>query len=268
MDHYRIEPGSRLDVSEIDPGEKAAFADLKKTSSLPVLTGMNSKLADLQRLLWSDGERSLLIVLQAMDTGGKDGTIRKVFSGVNPQGVDVHGFGVPGPHEIAHDYLWRVHLRTPTKGRITVFNRSHYEDVLVVRVNDIAPRDVWSRRYEHIRNFESMLSDEGTEIVKIMLHISKDEQKERLQARLDDPSKNYKFNPSDLSSRAKWDDYMEAYQDAISETSTESAPWYVVPADRKWYRNLVISQILIDTLQKMDLAYPVADFDPSTVTID
>lgn len=229
---------------------------------------MNRELADLQRLLWSDGGKSLLIVLQAMDTGGKDGTIRKVFSGVNPQGVDVHGFGVPGPHEVAHDYLWRVHLRTPMKGRITVFNRSHYEDVLVVRVNDLAPRDVWSRRYEHIRNFESMLSDEGTEIVKIMLHISKDEQRQRLRARLDDPSKNYKFNQSDLSSRARWNEYMEAYQDAIAETTTEVAPWYVVPADRKWYRNLVISQILIDTLERMDLAYPVADFDPSKITID
>lgn len=268
MDHYRIQPGSHVDLSVIDPGEKATFAELNKKSSIPVLRGMNRELADLQRLLWSDGGKSLLIVLQAMDTGGKDGTIRKVFSGVNPQGVDVHGFGVPGPHEMAHDYLWRVHLRAPTKGRITVFNRSHYEDVLVVRVNDLAPRDVWSRRYEHIRNFESMLSDEGTEIVKIMLHISKDEQRQRLQSRLDDPSKNYKFNPSDLSSRAKWNEYMEAYQDAIAETTAEAAPWYVVPADRKWYRNLVISQILIDTLEMMDLAYPVADFDPSKITID
>jgi len=218
--------------------------------------------------LWADGSQALLVVLQAMDTGGKDGTIRKVFSGVNPQGVDVTGFGVPGPHEAEHDYLWRVHQRTPARGRIAVFNRSHYEEVLVVRVNDLAPKEVWSARYGHIRDFEKMLSDEGTTIVKIMLHISKDEQKQRLQERLDDPSKNYKFDPNDLISRANWDAYMAAYEEAISRTSTENAPWYVVPSDRKWYRNIVISQILIDTIKGMDLAYPVADFDPSSVVID
>jgi PPK2 family polyphosphate:nucleotide phosphotransferase len=268
MDHYRIQPGSRIDLSAIDPGEKAAFGNLKKSSSLSVLEDLNSELSELQRLLWGDGRRSLLMVLQAMDTGGKDGTIRKVFSGVNPQGVDVHGFGAPGPHEAEHDYLWRVHLRAPARGRIAVFNRSHYEDVLVVRVNNLVPEDVWSRRYEHIRHFEAMLVDEGTVIVKIMLHISADEQKERLQARLDDSSKNYKFDPSDLSSRERWDDYMVAYEDAISKTSTEDSPWHVVPSDRKWYRNLVVSQILIDTIRGMDLAYPVAAFDPSTVTFE
>lgn len=268
MLQHQITPGSNVDLSTIDAGEKSAFSDLKKETSRPVLTEMNRELAELQRLLWSDGTQSLLFVLQAMDTGGKDGTIRNVFSGVNPQGVDVHGFGVPGPHEMDHDYLWRIHQRTPAKGRIAVFNRSHYEDVLVVRVNDLVPRDVWSRRYEHIRSFESMLDDEGTTIVKIMLHISKDEQRERLQARLDDPSKNYKFNPNDLASRELWDEYMAAYEEAISRTSTEKAPWYVVPADRKWYRNLVISQILIDTIKGMNLAYPEADLDPSTVVID
>lgn len=268
MERYRIPAGSQVDLATIDPGEKAAYRNLKKSSSLSHLADMNRELAELQRLLWGDGRRSLLLVLQAMDTGGKDGTIRKVFSGVNPQGVDVHGFGVPGPHEADHDYLWRVHLRTPAKGRIAVFNRSHYEDVLVVRVNELVPQETWSRRYDHIRDFESMLVDEGTTIVKIMLHISKAEQKERLQARLDDPSKNYKFNPSDLSSREKWDDYMEAYEAAIAETSTEAAPWHVVPSDRKWYRNLVVSQILIDTIKSLDLAYPTADFDPASVVID
>ena len=267
MEHYRINPDATVDLSTIDAGEKSAFEDLNKKSSLSVLNAMNRELAELQRLLWGDGEQSMLLVLQAMDSGGKDGTIRKVFSGVNPQGVDVYGFGVPGPHETAHDYLWRVHQRTPAKGRIAIFNRSHYEDVLVVRVNQLRPEAVWSRRYEHILNFEKMLTEEGTTIVKIMLHISKEEQKERLQARLDDPSKNYKFNPSDLSSRERWDDYMIAYQDAISLTSTETAPWYVVPADRKWYRNLVISQILIDTIKDMHLSYPEADFDPSSVSI-
>ena len=268
MDRYRILPGSVVDLSEIDPGEKTAFHQLKKVSSVPVLAEMNRELAELQRLLWSDGSRSVLVVFQAMDTGGKDGTIRKVFSGVNPQGVDVYGFGVPGPHEAAHDYLWRIHLRAPAEGRIGVFNRSHYEDVLVVRVNDLVPERVWSRRYEQIRDFEEMLHDEGTTIVKIMLHISKDEQKQRLQARLDDPSKNYKFNPSDLSSREKWNEYMIAYDDAISLTSTDYAPWYIVPSDRKWYRNLVVSQILIDTIRSMDLAYPISDFDLSKIAID
>lgn len=268
MERYQVHQGDQVDLSSIDPGEKAAFPSLKKSSSLDVLADMNRELAQLQRLLWGDGRRSVLLVLQAMDTGGKDGTIRKVFSGVNPQGVDVHGFGVPGPHEADHDYLWRVHLRTPARGRIAVFNRSHYEDVLVVRVNDLVSKDVWAKRYRHIREFERMLEDEGTTIVKVMLHISKAEQKERLQARLDDPSKNYKFNPSDLSSREKWDDYMEAYEAAIAETSTEAAPWHVVPSDRKWYRNLVVSQILIDTIKSLDLAYPTADFDPASVVID
>jgi PPK2 family polyphosphate:nucleotide phosphotransferase len=268
MEHYRIKQESTVDLSKIDAREKTAFQNLNKKSSLPVLDDMNVELAELQRLLWGDGGQSVLLVLQAMDSGGKDGTIRKVFSGVNPQGVDVYGFGVPGPHEIAHDYLWRVHQRTPAKGRIAIFNRSHYEDVLVVRVNELRREEIWSRRYEHIRNFENMLTEEGTTIVKIMLHISKQEQKERLQARLDDPSKNYKFNPSDLSSRERWDDYMVAYQDAIALTSTDAAPWYVVPADRKWYRNLVISQILIDTIKGMHLSYPEADFDPTSVTIE
>ncbi len=268
MEHYRINPESTVDLSKIDAAEKTLFQNLNKKSSLSVLDDMNCELAELQRLLWGDGEQSLLVVLQAMDSGGKDGTIRKVFSGVNPQGVDVHGFGVPGPHEAAHDYLWRVHQRTPARGRIAVFNRSHYEDVLVVRVNELRPEKVWSKRFEHIRNFERMLTEEGTTIVKIMLHISKEEQRERLQARLDDPSKNYKFNPSDLASRERWDHYMVAYQDAIALTSTNAAPWHVVPADRKWYRNLVISQILIDSIKGMHLSFPVADFDPSAVTIE
>jgi PPK2 family polyphosphate:nucleotide phosphotransferase len=267
MERYRIRPGSMVDLARIDPREKVAFDYLTKSSSQNVLATMNRELSELQRLLWSDGDQALLVVLQAMDTGGKDGTIRKVFSGVNPQGVDVHGFGVPGPHEAAHDYLWRVHRRTPARGRIGVFNRSHYEDVLVVRVNNLVPESVWSKRYKQIRDFEEMLCDEGTTIVKIMLNISKAEQKERLQARLDDPSKNYKFNPSDLSSREKWDEYMVAYDDAISLTSADRAPWYIVPSDRKWYRNLVVSQILIDTIRDMGIAYPVTEFDLAGIII-
>lgn len=268
MDRYRIMPDESFDITAFDPRDISAFPDLKKRTSKGVLEKLHTELAELQRLLWADGSKSLLVVLQAMDTGGKDGTIRKVFSGVNPQGVDVYGFGVPSERELDHDYLWRVHQRTPADGRIAIFNRSHYEDVLVVRVAGLAPEAVWSRRFAHIRNFEQMLVDEGTTVVKIMLNISKAEQKERLEARLADPAKHYKFNPSDLKTRAEWDDYMLAYQDAIERTSTSDAPWFVVPADRKWYRNLVVASILIDALRSMDLSYPEPDFDPNGITID
>ncbi len=267
MDLYRIAPGTAPALVDRNPRDKTAYKDLKKATSGPTLAQKQKELAALQRLLWADGSRSLLVVLQAMDTGGKDGTIRKVFSGVNPQGVDVTGFGVPTEEELAHDYLWRVHRHTPAKGRIGVFNRSHYEDVLVVRVAEIAPEPVWRRRYDHIVAFEQMLADEGTAVVKIMLHISKDEQKERLEARLEDPSKSYKFNPGDLKSRAAWAEYMAAYEEAIERTTTDAAPWFVVPADRKWHRNLVVADILIDTLKAMDLSYPEAEFDVTDFAI-
>jgi PPK2 family polyphosphate:nucleotide phosphotransferase len=267
MDRYRIPSGVKVDLGSRDPRDKSAFADLKKVTSGPALSQRRLRLAELQQRLWADGSHALLVVLQAMDTGGKDGTIRKVFSGVNPQGVDVIGFGVPSDEEMDHDYLWRVHAHAPGKGRIAVFNRSHYEDVLVVRVNGLVPVARWSKRYGHIREFEQMLTDEGTTVVKIMLHISKEEQKERLEARLDDPAKGYKFNPSDLDSRAQWSGYMRAYGDALAETSTDTAPWFVVPADRKWHRNLVVSQILIEALESMELEYPEPQVDLSTVTI-
>ena len=267
MEKYRVEPGGGFSLDSVDPRDRSAFPGLGKKSSVAELRLMRRRLADLQRVLWADAGRAVLLVLQAMDTGGKDGTIRKVFTGVNPQGIDVRGFGVPSELEREHDYLWRVHLQAPRKGRIGIFNRSHYEDVLVVRVNELVPQARWQKRYEHIRAFERILLDEGTVIVKIMLHISKQEQRERLQARLEDPAKNYKFNPSDLDSRARWDDYMAAYEDAINETSTEEAPWYVVPSDRKWHRNLVVSQILIDTLESLDLTYPEAEHDLSSIRI-
>lgn len=268
IDRYRVTPGQRPDLDGIDTRDISVYPDLKKRTSIAELERLNDHLAELQRKLWADGRHSVLIVLQAMDTGGKDGTIRKVFSGVNPQGVDVHGFGVPSELERSHDYLWRVHFRTPAFGRIAIFNRSHYEDVLVVRVNDLVPEERWRRRYGHIRDFERLLTDEGTTVRKIMLHISKDEQKERLEERLVDPSKNYKFNPSDLDSRARWPSYMEAYAEALAETSTVDAPWYVVPADRKWYRNLIVSRIVIDAIESLDLEYPEADFDPGQVAVD
>ena len=257
MNSYRIAPGEDVDLRQIDTRDISAFPDLSKKTSLPVLGAMRQELSALQRILWADAQRSLLVVFQAMDTGGKDGTIRKVFSGANPQGVDVVGFGVPSEEELRHDYLWRIHQHAPANGRIGVFNRSHYEDVLVVAVNNLVPREQWSKRYAHIRDFEQLLVDEGTTIVKIMLHISKDEQRDRLQARLADPSKNYKFNPGDLKVRGQWDVYMDAYETAITETSTDASPWFVVPADRKWYRNLVVAEILIEALSGLDLRYPV-----------
>ena len=203
-DMYRIQPGETLDLAALDTRDVGLYPELSKKSSPEVLAGLTKRLSELQQMLWADGERSLLVVIQAMDTGGKDGTIRRVFSGVNPQGVDVHGFGVPSELELAHDYLWRIHARTPSDGRIGIFNRSHYEDVLVVRVLSLVPQQRWSKRFHHIRAFEQMLADEGTAIVKIMLNISKDEQKDRLEARLADPAKTYKFNPGDLGTRARW----------------------------------------------------------------
>lgn len=252
---YRIAPESDLVWGDHDPDAKTGFEGGKRDgkAELPKLT---KRLAELQRRLWAESKQSLLVILQATDTGGKDGTIRHVFRGVNPQGVHVRGFRQPSEWELGHDYLWRVHHRTPEDGAITVFNRSHYEDVLVVRVHDLVPEEVWSRRYHHIREFERMLSDEGTRIVKIYLNISKDEQAQRLQARLDQPDKNWKFRQADLADRDSWDDFRLAYREAIERTSTAYAPWYVVPANRKWYRNLVVSNILIDTLEDMGPRYP------------
>ena len=229
-----------------------------------------AELVELQKKLFASKSASLLVVLQAMDAAGKDSTIRAVMSGLNPAGVMVHPFGVPTEEERGHDYLWRIHQHAPEDGYIAVFNRSHYEDVLVVRVKELAPEKVWKRRYDHIANFEQMLADEGTEIVKIFLNVSKDEQKERFQERLDRPDKNWKFRTGDLDDRALWDDFMEAYTDALEKTSTKDAPWYVVPADKKWARNVVIARILRHHLERIDPQYPEpdGDIDFDTVEID
>jgi PPK2 family polyphosphate:nucleotide phosphotransferase len=252
---YRIPPDAHIDWASHDPDSKTGFEDGKNAgkAELPQLT---KRLAELQRRLWAESRQSLLIILQATDTGGKDGTIRHVFRGVNPQGVHVRSFGRPSEWELQHDYLWRVHAHVPEDGAITVFNRSHYEDVLVARVHELVPEVVWSRRYHHIREFERMLADEGTRIVKIFLNISKEEQAERLRARLEEPDKAWKFRRDDLADRESWDDFRRAYKDAIEQTSTDYAPWYVVPANSKWYRNLVVSNILIGTLEDMDPQYP------------
>ncbi len=264
---YRVEPGSRVDLSEWDPNDKSAFPD-GKDEGRERLLALNQELEELQELLYGEHEHKVLIVLQAMDTAGKDGTIRHVFEGVNPQGVRVAGFKKPTPEELDHDYLWRVHKHTPGKGEIVIFNRSHYEDVLVVRVHNLVPKKVWSRRYDHINGFERLLADEGTTILKFFLHIDLDEQKERLQARLDEPHKHWKFDPGDLKERKLWPEYVKAYEDAISKTSTEYAPWYIVPSNRKWYRNLAIGTVIVETLKGLDMRYPEPSFDPAGIRIE
>jgi len=258
MEKYRIQPGESVDLSKWDPNDKSVFP-LKKKDGKKLLLELNEELETLQELLFAEGKHRILIVLQAMDTGGKDGTIRHVFEGVNPQGVKVASFKAPSKEELAHDYLWRIHQHTPKKGQITIFNRSHYEDVLVVRVHNLVPKEIWSRRYEHIRAFEKMLADEGTTILKFYLHIDLEEQKERLQARLDEPNKNWKFSKADLEERKYWNQYTKAFEEAFEKTSTETAPWYVIPANRKWYRNLVISSIIIEKLKELDMTYPEAE---------
>jgi PPK2 family polyphosphate:nucleotide phosphotransferase len=210
----------------------------------------------LQYKMWAQGVHKLLVVLQALDTGGKDGAIRKTFGPLNPQGVKTVAFKRPTDEELAHDYLWRVHEHTPAAGKIQIFNRSHYEDVLVVRVHNYVPESRWRKRYKHIRDFEEMLADEGTMILKFMLHISKEEQRERLQQRLDDPERHWKFDKGDLKERALWDDYQAAFQELLTQTSRPHAPWYVIPADRKWYRNLCISTIVRQTLESAELEWP------------
>ena len=255
---WRVEPGTEVRLADIDTAGKAGAPGDKKA------TGEASKeqydrLADLQERLYAEGERSLLVVLQALDAGGKDGTIKHVFRGLNPAGCRVVSFKVPSEEERAHDFLWRVHAHTPGKGEVVVFNRSHYEDVLIVRVHDLVPPDVWRPRYEFINDFEANLSAAGTRVVKLFLHISKEEQAKRFQARLDDPSKHWKFRTGDLAERARWDDYAAAFEEAITRTSTAQAPWYIVPADRKWYRNWAVGRILVETLDDMNPQYPEGD---------
>lgn len=252
---YRVKPESKVKLKAWDPNDDGKI-DGGKDEGKELLVDVNARLEALQELLYAEGKHKVLIVLQATDTGGKDGTIRHVFDGVNPQGVKVASFKKPTEEELAHDYLWRIHKQTPGKGEITIFNRSHYEDVLVVRVHDIVPKKVWNRRYEHINAFEKMLADEGTTILKFYLHIDKDEQKERLQARLDEPHKTWKFAKGDLAERKLWNDYQEAFEAMLEKTSTDWAPWYVIPANRKWYRNLLISQIIVDTLEGLGMEYP------------
>jgi PPK2 family polyphosphate:nucleotide phosphotransferase len=256
VEKLRVAPGDQVDLAQRSTNDMFGMA---KESAPAAMADMKGRLDLLQQRLYAEGRRSVLLVFQAMDAAGKDGTIRNTLSGLNPAGVRVTSFKAPGGPEAAHDYLWRIHAACPARGEIGVFNRSHYEDVLVVRVKSFAPEKQWRRRYHHIRDFERILHDEGTSVVKCFLHVSKDKQAERLQERLDDPEKHWKFRAADLQDRALWDDYQRAYRDAIQETSTKDAPWFVIPADRNWVRNLAVARILLETLEQIDPKVPLPE---------
>jgi PPK2 family polyphosphate:nucleotide phosphotransferase len=262
----KVRPGTKIRLRDIDPDNTGGYAS--KDETLQCLDKLRERLSTLQEALYAEDQRSLLIVLQAMDTGGKDGALKSIMTGINPAGVQVTSFKAPSSEELSHDFLWRVHKAVPDKGIIGVWNRSHYEDVLIVRVHKLVEKKVWQARYEDINNFEAMLARNGVTLLKFFLHISKDEQKERLQARLDNPEKNWKFNPGDLKERALWDDYQDAFEDALNKCSTEHAPWTVVPANKKWARNIALAEAVVEALETMKPQYPKANFDPKSIVID
>ncbi len=263
-DKYLIKPSRMVDLAEIPTDDTRGVT---KPEGKEQLEALAERLVKLQNVFYADGSRALLVVFQGMDTSGKDGVIRDVFGPLNAQGCYVESFKVPAGAETRHDYLWRVHAKCPQKGMIGIFNRSHYEDVGVVRVHNLVPPATWNNRYRHIKEFERMLADEGTIIRKFFLHISKEEQRERLEARLADPDKHWKFDPKDVEERKFWDAYQEAYSDAIGATSTKHAPWHVVPSDHKWYRNLVVATVMVQTLGALNLEYPTPDFDPKKIKV-
>jgi len=264
---YRVKPGTRVDMSSFDAGDTSAFKG-GKDDTAELFGNLNDRLEALQEMLWAEGRHKLLIVLQGMDTSGKDGTIRHVFDGVNPLGVRVAAFKVPTEAELAHDFLWRVHPVVPGKGEMVIFNRSHYEDVLAARVHGFVPPAVWKERFGQINDFEKVLAETGTIILKFFLFIDADEQKERLQERLDDPTKRWKFRKGDLDDRRLWKEYMAAYEDVLSRTSTKQAPWYVVPSNRKWYRNLVVASVIVDALERLDMKYPEPEEDLAGIVVE
>jgi PPK2 family polyphosphate:nucleotide phosphotransferase len=255
LDRYLVEPGRKVKLSNWDPNETGDIQGGKQEGQAE-FADLNQKLEELQELLYAEHKHKILVILQAMDTGGKDGAIRHVFERVNPQGVRVANFKTPTEVELDHDYLWRIHQQVPARGELVIFNRSQYEDVLIVRVHDLVPAEVWRQRFDQINDFEQMLAENGTTILKFYLHIGQAEQKERLQARLDNPNKHWKFRKGDLDERKLWDDYMQAYEDVLNKTSTEHAPWFIIPANRKWFRDLAISRILVDTLEGLKMKFP------------
>ncbi|HYE63855.1 MAG TPA: polyphosphate kinase 2 family protein [Phycisphaerales bacterium] len=260
-----VAPGSSPRLADIDPSNTHG---LTKSSAEPLHTRNVERLSKLSELLWADNRYAILVVLQGMDTSGKDGTIRNVMTGINPRDCRVVNFRRPTEAELEHDFLWRVHAACPRRGEIGVFNRSHYEDVLVVRVHNLVPQDQWELRYDHINDFEKLLHESGTRILKCFLHISKDEQKERLEARLADPVKNWKFEAGDIHERKHWDEYQRAYEAVLERCSTDVAPWYVIPANKKWFRNLAVSSLLVELLESLDLKPPKPHADLSQLKIE
>ena len=256
---FLIKPGSKVSLSDIDPDFKDKYDN--KKDALEITARNTSKLRDLQELLYAEHKRSLLVCLQAIDAGGKDGTIRHVFATMNPQGCRVATFKEPTSLENDHDFLWRAHQAAPAKGEVMVFNRSHYEDVLIVRIHDLVPETTWSKYYGQINDFERSLAENGTHILKFFLHISKDEQLKRFEQRLDDPTKHWKINESDYTERKRWSDYTVAFEDMLSKCSTDHAPWFVIPANHKWFRDLAISQIMVDYLEDLHMNYPLPSVD-------
>ncbi len=262
---YRVKPGSKVDLSRYKTDDNGG---LTKADGQAEFASLVDRFSKLQDVLYAEGKHALLVVLQAMDAGGKDSTIRNVFGPINPQGCVVTNFKAPTDEELGHDFLWRVHANTPRRGYISVSNRSHYEDVLIVRVKGLVPEKRWKSRYDHINSFEELLyEDGGTTIIKFFLHISKDYQGKRLQRRLNKPDKLWKFNPADLVERNRWDDYQRAYEEALSRCSTRHAPWYIIPAERRWYRNLLIAETIVDTLESLGMKYPEPSFEPKDIVI-
>jgi PPK2 family polyphosphate:nucleotide phosphotransferase len=254
IDRIRVEPGHKPKIAERDPGDALGLAG--KDEAKKELAELQIRLEDLHQRLFAESRRSVLLVLQGLDASGKDGVIRAVMRGVNPQGCRVVSFRAPSSTELAHDYLWRIHAVLPVRGELGIFNRSHYEDIVAVRMLDLAPKEVWNRRPQHINEFERTLSDEGTTVVKVFLNVSKDEQRKRFQERIDDPKKRWKFRKADLDVRARFDEYVEAWENAIGETSTVWAPWHIVPADRNWVKAHAVATLLVHTLEKLDPQFP------------
>ena len=271
---FIVKPGDSISLSITEENCKPEYYPeftgdyTKKSNTKKPLKKLHKRLLELQEVLYAESQHALLVILQGMDTCGKDGTIRKVMSGINVQGCDVVSFKVPTADELSRDFLWRAHKAVPQKGKIGIFNRSHYEDVLVVRVHNLVPEPVWKLRYQQINDFERMLVENGTVVLKFFLHISKQEQKERLESRINDPSKHWKVNEADLVERSYWDDYMQAYEAVLQKCSTEWAPWYIIPANKKWYRDLVISERIVETLEKLSLKFPEALTDVSKLKVE
>lgn len=266
MKVFRVKPGSKIKLSDLDPDGEPELAGDKETG-LQQLEVIRADIWKLQRMLFAERKHRLLVILQGLDGSGKDGTVRNVFGGIDPHGLRVISFKGPTAPELDRDYLWRIHREVPARGEVVVFNRSHYEDLVAVNVKGLAPKAVWEKRYGHIAAFERLLLDEGTTLLKFFLHISRDEQRRRLQARLENPDKHWKFHPDDIADSKRWPDFTEAYEDVIERTGQEGAPWYIIPSNRKWYRNVAVATIVRDTLAKLELKFPPPAWDLKGVEI-